>query len=82
MDNKWRTRRCDTCRGFGVVSDYGYFGLDFYGAKDCPTCGGSGAIWLRPSGHAFRWPGGPALGMYFGYENATPVLSWWDGKSC
>ena len=56
----WREETCGSCSGFGVVSDYGAMGTDFYGAKDCDGCGGQGRIWRSPSGkHAALWPGGP-----------------------
>lgn len=35
-------KTCAECDGHGVVGDYGPFGDDFYGAKTCPACGGSG----------------------------------------
>lgn len=37
--------------GKGIVADYGAFGLDFYGPKECPSCKGSGreaALAARP----------------------------------
>ena len=35
---------CPNCGGYGIVSDYGYFGVEFYGEKDCPYCEGLGTI--------------------------------------
>jgi hypothetical protein len=34
--------RCSYCSGHGVVPDYGPFGADFYGPKECPICKGNG----------------------------------------
>ena len=30
--------------------------------EECDDCGGSGSIFIRPSGHTFQYPGGPASG--------------------
>lgn len=62
MDDKWRVIGCGTCRGYGTVSVYS--ATDFEGPGDCPECDGTGAVWLRPTGHAFAYPGGPAKGVY------------------
>ena len=73
MDTKWRTVRCESCRGYGMVSDFR--SGDFEGAMECPDCSG-GVVFLRPSGHAFAYPGGPALGKLYGvtdYERGRPV---------
>lgn len=35
---------CPVCDGHGVVADYGPFGMDFYGPKECGECRGSGVI--------------------------------------
>jgi DnaJ-class molecular chaperone len=35
-------QQCSNCSGRGIVSDDGPFGLDFYGAKECPVCKGIG----------------------------------------
>jgi hypothetical protein len=45
-----------------------------YEVVDCPDCD-SGVVFIRPSGHLFRWPGGPAAGRTSPdeYEKATPV---------
>ena len=44
------------------------------GPTDCDCSGG--VIYLRPKGHAFEWPGGPACGWWSEkeYESATPVM--------
>lgn len=70
MDDKWRTIPCQKCGGLGVVSVYSAF--DFEGPGECPDCI-NGSLWLRPSGHAFLYPGGPAAGMVsrVTYEIAT-----------
>ena len=74
MDNKWRTCRCPSCGGHGVVSVYSAY--DFEGPGECGECGGSGSLFIRPSGHLFQWPGGPACGMGSReeYEAGTPWL--------
>lgn len=75
MDNKWRTTQCPNCGGHGVVSDYGFSGRDFLGPKECEDCWGSGKLWIRPTGHCFAYPGGPARGMWSKeqYAKSTPV---------
>lgn len=75
MDNKWRTISCG-CDG-GIewrLTLGGYYDYT------CSGCKGSGTIYLRPSGHAFSYPGGPAVGSYtsVAYETAEPVESWDD----
>lgn len=69
---KWRVTKCGTCRGYGVVSRY--VGGDFDGPGECPECEGGGTIYLRPTGHAFLYPGGPARGIYSPaeYDAAVP----------
>lgn len=49
--------QCHNCGGHGLVSDYG-MGDDFYGAKKCKTCNGSGSIWRTPKGRYVEYPGG------------------------
>lgn len=44
---------CGNCDGYGLVSDYGD-GQDFYGAKECPRCGGSGTVQPRDQRGRFR----------------------------
>jgi len=56
----WKRERCFCCHGTGMVSDYGAFGEDFLGPKECDCCGGGGSYWVTPSGKAHAiWPGGP-----------------------
>lgn len=56
----WKEESCGSCRGYGVVPDYGATGTDFYGAKECDECGGGGTVWATPSGkHHAHYPGGP-----------------------
>jgi hypothetical protein len=44
------------------------------GADECSDCGGDGRLWIRPTGHTFMYPGGPATGMWSveEYERSTP----------
>lgn len=71
MDDKWRVKSCDICRGGGVV----WLGEDVGG---CRTCNEAGRVYLRPKGHAFEYPGGPAVGWWSeqDYEEASPVMPW------
>jgi len=57
MDNKWRTVKCPKCGGYGVRMRGD--SLPF----ECGDCN-SGVLYIRPSGHTFLWPGGPATGMW------------------
>lgn len=34
--------RCSKCDGDGILPDYGPFGMDFYGPKECSACNGTG----------------------------------------
>ena len=64
MDDRWRIIPCYSCiRGLTYQGD------------ECPKCHGSERIWIRPGGHCFAWPGGPARGMMSeeAYANAFPV---------
>jgi len=80
MDSKWRYIYCGICQAgeYWVDSLYGPYSIT------CPYCHGWHKIYLRPSGHAFAYPGGPAIGRYSsveyeaGYIDPVP----WDGKSC
>jgi DnaJ-class molecular chaperone len=38
---------CWNCRGYGLVADYGSFGMDFYGDKECDVCEGTGNVFAR-----------------------------------
>ena len=73
MDDKWRTVECHSCR-YGLVSVYSY--NDFEGAGECDVCGGSGFLFIRPGGHIFQYPGGPANGMGTKemYEKGKPYI--------
>jgi len=65
MDNLWRTMKCHCCNGIKWGGD---------SPEECDDCKGGGGIYIRPSGHAFLYPGGPALGMWGAdeYEKAKP----------
>ena len=69
-DGKWRTISC--------ICDAGTehrLTLGGYIEVPCEWCE-NGTIFLRPSGHAFSYPGGKALGSYPGaYGTATPYTS-------
>jgi hypothetical protein len=54
----WRCERCAGCGGHGLVSDFGC-GEDFYGAKECDCCAGTGVQWRTPRGRYVLYPGGP-----------------------
>lgn len=45
--------KCPECDGHGVVSDYGLFGVDFFGPKTCPLCKGNGLIRARDKNGRF-----------------------------
>lgn len=66
MDNKWRLAPCGCCAGIEWGGDY---------PQECRTCGGGGFVYIRPSGHVFQYPGGPALGQWTqkDYTNSQPV---------
>lgn len=70
MDDKWRITICGQCCA-GIKWSFGD-----EGPIEC-DCGG-GVIYLRPKGHAFAWPGGPAVGWYSEerYEKGKPVMPW------
>lgn len=72
MDDKWRTTKCSSCSGYGLISAP----MSWYGFYECNNCGESGVVWLRPKGHAFQYPGGPACGMWTPeeYEKAKPEM--------
>ncbi len=69
MDGLWRYYGCWCNAGQVWVATLGGPEVD-----TCRSCGGSGRIFIRPTGHEFAWPGGPALGMSppSRYETATP----------
>lgn len=72
MDDKWRILSCPICRGYGIVSAP----MAWFGFTECDNCGESGTIWLRPKGHSFAYPGGPATGMWGieYYKKGTPQM--------
>lgn len=45
----WTEIQCSDCGGHGQICDYGN-GEDFYGAKECRICNGSGRIFKSPKG--------------------------------
>jgi len=55
-----KLRRCDDCRGLGVVSYYS--NVDFEGPEECVICGGSGSVWEYPNGALAKYYGGPFIG--------------------
>lgn len=65
MDDKWRITCCPSCGGGGVAC------YDL-----CIDCDGGGQLWIRPGGHCFKYPGGPAEGMWSKeeYNRSTPVM--------
>jgi hypothetical protein len=70
MDNKWRVISCASCRN-GM-----YWSYTYDEPEECRNCGGSGQIYIRPKGHCFQYPGGPATGMWSAekYQEGTPVM--------
>lgn len=70
MDDKWRIVSCTMCYAGTKWS----FGDE--GPVEC-SCSG-GVVYLRPKGHAFAWPGGPAIGWWTKeeYDSGTPVMPW------
>ena len=75
MKPDWRTIQCHGCGGHGVVAVYSYY--DFEGADFCDVCGGAGYVFIRPTGHLFLHPGGPACGMGTptDYQRGTPYAA-------
>ena len=63
MAKEWRYVNCDCCAGIMWGGEY---------PTECPTCNGTGIEgWILPSGHMFRYPGGPAMGSWpDGYKDA------------
>lgn len=78
MDDKWRIISCPCCTN-GM-----YWSYTYDEPADCRNCEGSGRLYIRPTGHLFQYPGGPAAGMWDKekYENAIPVMPFflhdWD----
>jgi hypothetical protein len=73
MDDKWRKFSCTICRGYGLLDSP----MAWFGFTECGNCN-EGTVWIRPKGHAFQYPGGPACGMWGPeyYDKATPVMPW------
>jgi len=61
LANGWSVVRCGECGGHGMVCDYGR-GEDFYGAKECSACDGSGHLWQSAFKRLALYPGGPFRG--------------------
>ena len=53
IDDKWRVISCVCYAGLRMGRDE---------PTECTDCNGSARIFIRPSGHLFAWPGGPAVG--------------------
>lgn len=72
MDDRWRIISCPTCGGHGVK----WNPESWFGVEECYECGGSGELWIRPKGHLFLYPGGPAIGMWDekAYAEGTPQM--------
>ena len=71
--SKWRTVRCPSCGGGGLVSAYTIGGTDFLGADECNRCA-NGDLWILPSDHTALYPGGPFAGKWPGaYKDGKPV---------
>ena len=66
MDNKWRHVECGCCHGLQWGGEE---------PRECLDCMGNGLTWIRPGGHTFLYPGGPATGMRTvkDYEKGVPV---------
>lgn len=53
--------KCDRCAGYGMVASW-QFGVKE--PDECSDCGGSGVLWLYPSGTLAKYYSGPLLGRY------------------
>lgn len=53
--------KCDRCNGHGMVTSW-QFGVKE--PDECKDCGGSGVLWLYPSGTLAKYYSGPLLGRY------------------
>ena len=56
IDDKWRTIQCYHCDGHGMYAGWGGEIAEGY------LCS-QGRIFIRPTGHLFQYPSGPARGM-------------------
>lgn len=54
MDDKWRTIPCCCISGMKPGS--------LPPGEECDHCMGNMIMWIRPGGHTFLYPGGPATG--------------------
>jgi hypothetical protein len=70
MDDKWRTITCGICRSYGIT----WNPEAWDGTEECDC--NNGTVWLRPKGHAFSYPGGPAIGWWGedDYKKGKPVM--------
>ncbi len=59
---RWKTYKCGSCRGYGVVSVYS--AEDFLGAGDCECNGGT--VSVSENDRLAVYPGGPFLGSWPG----------------
>ena len=66
MDKKWRVAACGCCNGLEWGGD---------SPRECTSCGGTGSVWIRPSGHVFLYPGGPALGRWSTQDYAKATMA-------
>jgi hypothetical protein len=69
VDDKWRTIGCSCSNGIR----WSYYED---GPDECRDCIGGGQIYIRPKGHLFQYPGGPAMGIASSaeYRRGTPVM--------
>lgn len=58
---KGKAVRCDGCDGHGAISTWQ---LGVREPDECRDCGGSGRLWLYPSGTLARYYAGPLLGRF------------------
>jgi hypothetical protein len=54
MDDKWRVVKCCCISGMKPGS--------LPPGEECDHCMGGGVYFIRPGGHTFMYPGGPATG--------------------
>jgi hypothetical protein len=53
-DGRWRVMKCCCIAGMKPGS--------LPPGEECDHCMGNGLMWIRPTGHTFLYPGGPATG--------------------
>jgi len=74
-DDLWRVVACPRCGGSGLTNVYTASGDDYLGAGECTECA-NGHLYVRPSGHVFLYPGGPAAGMWrSAYAERSPLAA-------